>query len=79
MGGASFADVVKDAAAEVVVTADFIVAVNVKVENPKYLNGASSCYFDADGAGATNAFALELTTVDHGSSKSLGWDSFANC
>jgi hypothetical protein len=31
MGGASFAYVARDAAAKVVVTADFIVAVNAKV------------------------------------------------
>jgi hypothetical protein len=79
MDGASFADVVRDAATEVVVTADFIVAVNVKVEHPKYLNGVSSCYFNADAAGATNAFALEHSTTDHGSLRSLGWDSFASC
>jgi hypothetical protein len=72
MDGASFADVVKDAASEVVVTADFIVAVNVKVEHPKYLNGASSCYFNEGGAGATSAFTLEHSAADHESSRSLG-------
>jgi hypothetical protein len=79
MDGASFADVVRDATTKVVVTADSIVAVNVKVEHPKYLNGASSCYFNADEAGATSAFALEHSAADHGSSSSLSWDSFASC